>query len=770
MTKPTIGFIGLGLMGSAMVGRLQDQGYEVTALANVSRTAIDAAIARGASEASDAKSLADAVDIVMLCVGTSDQVEGRMRGDDGVIAGLSAGKVVIDFVRHHLTNLDPVVFKDENLPPELFIELDRWIKPISRKLKMLKDENELRDDKDHIGIPAQTHLSSANGTYRSVDVNLVGFEPTRARILVRNEDLRLEAWRSRLYVITEGDNVAEMEELRKEIVLRRAETLQYLRVQKLINEHMTQRFSFLRLSNEVLKRIQSRILVDLFRFNPDSVRKIIVQIEALYVFAILKSSLYSQKSDPFIKGLLFKYKVHLDSPALRYFKPEYKEKHQLEGLRDYNMKGIKMELDHNSLLLMDQKYIKLPQFLNSLTEETIGVHKLFRFPFDIDLLMTQNHKDLREFNSKELQQEVNVFPLYHDKFVLAQKLMSHYFHQVAKYRWAEAIQKEMYGFIKDDFDFDQGKELRQDQIDPVLLRLFFQLKLYMQNVLFQHFETALKEYTSFLLRFIMRDPVMRLSKTVKEVKMNPFISLTIKVKERTKVVPGEVINDVELLPLQTKPMIKVSALIEDFQVPGRLAKKQKIATSPDLDTVQKDLFSIIQEMHTSLEGIDRIDAIVFPLLKLDEKFLAVPDTKSNDKLAEYLTVIEKLIEQSLKPIKKEMHNLAQFMSIFERRVDTIIIKLKKRSFALQQDLTEGLREDDDAEHGQDPKDGTEKKAKEDENSEDKEDSQGDDPDDDGEEDNEAEMAQYKSQEVDDNLYKEELFFLRDLVWKILESI
>ena len=97
MTKHTIGFIGLGLMGSAMVGRLQDQGYEITALANRNRTGIDAAIARGASEASDAKSLAEAADIVMLCVGTSDQVEGRMRGDDGVIAGLSPGKVVIDF-------------------------------------------------------------------------------------------------------------------------------------------------------------------------------------------------------------------------------------------------------------------------------------------------------------------------------------------------------------------------------------------------------------------------------------------------------------------------------------------------------------------------------------------------------------------------------------------------------------------------------------------------------------------------------------------------
>lgn len=57
--------------------------------------------------------------------------------------------------------------------------------------------------------------------------------------------------------------------------------------------------------------------------------------------------------------------------------------------------------------------------------------------------------------------------------------MSQYFHQIAKFRWAEAIQKEIWGFVKDDFNFDQGKELREDEIDPVLLRLFYQLKLYM---------------------------------------------------------------------------------------------------------------------------------------------------------------------------------------------------------------------------------------------------------------------------------------------------
>ncbi len=97
MTKPTIGFIGLGLMGGAMVGRLQDQGYALTVLGNRDRTHLDAAIARGATEAKTAKDVAAASDIVMLCMGTSDHVEGRMRGDDGVIAGLRNGATVVDF-------------------------------------------------------------------------------------------------------------------------------------------------------------------------------------------------------------------------------------------------------------------------------------------------------------------------------------------------------------------------------------------------------------------------------------------------------------------------------------------------------------------------------------------------------------------------------------------------------------------------------------------------------------------------------------------------
>ena len=97
MSKPAIGFIGLGLMGAAMVDRLLDCGYGVTIVANRSRPRIDPAVARGATEVDSAKAVAEASDIVMLCMDTSASVESRMRGDDGVIAGLKADAVVVDF-------------------------------------------------------------------------------------------------------------------------------------------------------------------------------------------------------------------------------------------------------------------------------------------------------------------------------------------------------------------------------------------------------------------------------------------------------------------------------------------------------------------------------------------------------------------------------------------------------------------------------------------------------------------------------------------------
>jgi 3-hydroxyisobutyrate dehydrogenase-like beta-hydroxyacid dehydrogenase len=97
MTKSAIGFIGLGLMGDAMVQRLQAKDYALNVIANRSREKVEAAVSRGAVEYKTARELAQASDIVMLCMDTSASVESRMLGEDGILAGLSAGNTVVDF-------------------------------------------------------------------------------------------------------------------------------------------------------------------------------------------------------------------------------------------------------------------------------------------------------------------------------------------------------------------------------------------------------------------------------------------------------------------------------------------------------------------------------------------------------------------------------------------------------------------------------------------------------------------------------------------------
>ncbi len=96
MNKPVIGFIGLGLMGGNMAECLQNNGYDLVVMGR-NKQAVAATTARGAKEVSTPKALAEASDIVMLCVTTSEVVESLVYGDDGIMAGIEEGSVVIDF-------------------------------------------------------------------------------------------------------------------------------------------------------------------------------------------------------------------------------------------------------------------------------------------------------------------------------------------------------------------------------------------------------------------------------------------------------------------------------------------------------------------------------------------------------------------------------------------------------------------------------------------------------------------------------------------------
>ncbi|WP_371194817.1 NAD(P)-dependent oxidoreductase [Glaciecola sp. SC05] len=96
MTKPIIGFIGLGLMGSNMVENLQNRGFTLIVM-DLNKDAVAAAVAKGATEAKSAADLAAASDIIMLSLTTSAVVESVVYATDGILAGIKEGAVLIDF-------------------------------------------------------------------------------------------------------------------------------------------------------------------------------------------------------------------------------------------------------------------------------------------------------------------------------------------------------------------------------------------------------------------------------------------------------------------------------------------------------------------------------------------------------------------------------------------------------------------------------------------------------------------------------------------------
>lgn len=95
--KSVIGFVGLGLMGSAICTRLQECGYSLNVIANKSRANIEKAVNAGATEYTSYKDLAANSHIIMLCMDTSDNVEKTCLGDNGLIDGVQENSVIIDF-------------------------------------------------------------------------------------------------------------------------------------------------------------------------------------------------------------------------------------------------------------------------------------------------------------------------------------------------------------------------------------------------------------------------------------------------------------------------------------------------------------------------------------------------------------------------------------------------------------------------------------------------------------------------------------------------
>lgn len=93
--KPTIGYIGLGLMGKPMARNILKAGYPLV-VHNRSQQAVEELVAEGAQRANSPKEVAEKADIVFTNLPDSPDVELVMFGPDGLIKGVREGMILID--------------------------------------------------------------------------------------------------------------------------------------------------------------------------------------------------------------------------------------------------------------------------------------------------------------------------------------------------------------------------------------------------------------------------------------------------------------------------------------------------------------------------------------------------------------------------------------------------------------------------------------------------------------------------------------------------
>ncbi|MDQ0017113.1 3-hydroxyisobutyrate dehydrogenase-like beta-hydroxyacid dehydrogenase [Variovorax boronicumulans] len=94
-----VGLVGVGLMGSGIAQNIVKHGHKLTILDHPGNQPVGALLAAGATAVSDVTALAAEVDVLILCVTGTPQVEAVMLGQDGkggALASLRPGTVVID--------------------------------------------------------------------------------------------------------------------------------------------------------------------------------------------------------------------------------------------------------------------------------------------------------------------------------------------------------------------------------------------------------------------------------------------------------------------------------------------------------------------------------------------------------------------------------------------------------------------------------------------------------------------------------------------------
>ncbi|WP_172331355.1 NAD(P)-dependent oxidoreductase [Mangrovicoccus sp. HB161399] len=91
-----VAFLGLGVMGYPMAGHLAKAGHEVAVYNRTTAKAEAWTAQNGGRHGVTPREAAEGCDFVMTCVGNDDDLRSVAFGEDGALAGMAAGAVLVD--------------------------------------------------------------------------------------------------------------------------------------------------------------------------------------------------------------------------------------------------------------------------------------------------------------------------------------------------------------------------------------------------------------------------------------------------------------------------------------------------------------------------------------------------------------------------------------------------------------------------------------------------------------------------------------------------
>src|SRR5438270_6138377 len=100
-----VGFIGLGIMGSPMAANLIKGGHQLFlfSIPSIPQSLVDA----GGSACANGKEAAQKADIIITMVPDTPHVQAALFDDNGIAAGLTKGKIVVD-----MSSISPLATKE----------------------------------------------------------------------------------------------------------------------------------------------------------------------------------------------------------------------------------------------------------------------------------------------------------------------------------------------------------------------------------------------------------------------------------------------------------------------------------------------------------------------------------------------------------------------------------------------------------------------------------------------------------------------------------